>query len=73
MIRIQKFVTEDDVNYYRSMSNDEIKEMLYIGKDRSIFINKYTDENMKEKIMQFDCTVLEKNLTKVILILKNKE
>jgi hypothetical protein len=36
------------------MSNDEIKEMLYVSKNRSIFINEYTDESMKEKIMQFD-------------------
>jgi hypothetical protein len=35
MFYIHKFVTEADINHYKSMSNDEIKEMLYIGKDRN--------------------------------------
>jgi hypothetical protein len=28
MVRINKFITEDDVNYYKNMSNNEIKELV---------------------------------------------
>jgi hypothetical protein len=50
MIHLHKFVSEDDVNYYKSMSNDEIKEMLYIGKD----FDNIPDGDFKEKLKKFD-------------------
>ena len=34
MITIQKFITEDDVNYYKSKTNDEIKKMFENDKAR---------------------------------------
>ena len=51
VIHIHKFVTEDDVNYYKSMSNDEIKELLYIGKNLDNFSD---DTDLDKKIKQFD-------------------
>ena len=51
MFYIHKFITEDDVNHYKSMSNDEIKEMLYIGKNLDNFSD---NTDLNEKIKHFD-------------------
>ena len=51
MINIHKFVTEHDVNYYKSKTNDEIKEMLNFSEDFKKF-NK--NKNYKEAIKDFD-------------------
>ena len=50
MINIHQFITEDDVNYYKSMTNDEIKEMLDIHKKGNAFL----DKEWNEKIKTFD-------------------
>jgi len=49
MVHIRNFVSEDDINYYKSKSNEEIKEMLYINKN----LDNFSDED-KEFIKKFN-------------------
>ena len=50
MMYIHRFVTEYDVNYYKSKTNDEIKEMLHLNKDSFKFIFNENNKDMFEKI-----------------------
>lgn len=56
MINIHKFVTEDDVNHFKEMSNEQIKEMIYQDKEtiNNIFKYEYTNDKTKEKFKNFD-------------------
>ena len=51
MMHIRTFVTDDDVNYYKSKTNDEIKEMLHINIDFKKFD---IQEKTKKVLENFD-------------------
>ena len=51
MIHIHKFVTEDDINHYKSMSNAEIKELLDTNK---FMQNEFGETDFSDKIRQID-------------------